>query len=222
MKEVVCLIPTWFTAGHAKRAADSIRKYYPTIPIFFVDDEIVYRDVDTWQKLNPGGIPDTDPSDIANYPLSNYILNKHEGYETEGHGKAVTEAMKSIFEKWVIHLSADARIIKEGIIEYMMDGVNDTYCGIGQDFSRGGKPNVGKWLCMFRGDLYHKYKLNWLTTHGKADAGQNNYFGKLVDKGYNIKYLPGAFKDNSGFNEYFIHLTNVRPGHEKEWEQYYE
>lgn len=213
--DVVCLIPTWLTAHHALRAANNIRKYYPDIFIYFVDDIVTSKDVIIWQGLNKGGIPDLDSSVLVGYPNSIYLIRKHEGFETEGHGKAVTEAMKSIHAKWVIHLSADCRIIKEGFIEYFLSQANDKTCGVGDDFSRKGPPNLGKWLCVFRGDLYHKYNLNFFGDFkNKLDAGQM-YFSTLVDKGYNLQ-TPKSFK------KYHMHLTNVRKDHEDMWDKYYD
>lgn len=214
-REVVCLIPTWLTAQHALGAADSLRKYYPNIPIYFVDDVSTEEDINTWNKLNVSGEAlDTDSSKLIGYPNSAYILRTHEGYETNGHGNAVTDAMRFIHAKWVLHLSADVRLIKDGCIEYLLKDCDNSVCGSGDDFSRGGPPNLGKWLCLFRGDLYHKYNLNFKANRDKKlDAGQK-MFDAMVKKGYRLNIV-------NSLEDYFIHLTNRKKGHEAEWEKYY-
>jgi len=213
-KEIVCLIPTWLTATHALNAAKSFQNYYPDIPIYFVDDISSQDDINVWNGLNKEGLAlDPDSSKLIGFPNSAYILRRHEGLETEGHGNAITHAMKFIHAKWVIHLSADVRMLQYGIIEHLMKGTDSKYCGMGDDFSRGGPPNLGKWFCIFRGDLYHKYGLNFYADSSKRlDAGQM-YFDFLTRKGYKLKMVD--------FSSFFIHLTNSYRDHEEIWDKYY-
>lgn len=213
--EVVCLLPTWLTARHALGAADSLRKFYPDMPIYIVDDFPTDTDINTWNGLNKNGEAlDTDNSKLIGYPNSAYILREHKGFETAGHGNAVTDAMRFIQSKWVLHLSADVRLIKKGVVEYLLEGADNKTCGCGDDFSRGGMPNVGKWLCMFRGDLYHKYRLHFKGDRDKRlDAGQE-MFGALTKRGYKMNIV-------NSLEDFFVHLTNSRQGHEELWEKYY-
>ena len=50
-KEIVCLIPTWITARHAVGAAQSLRKYYPNIPVYFVDDKFTQDQEGEWKGI---------------------------------------------------------------------------------------------------------------------------------------------------------------------------
>lgn len=218
MNDVVALIPTWLTARHAVGCADSIRKYYPDMPIFFVDDKNTEDDKTSWWQINiikenkEDTAYDEDSSKLIGYPNSAYILREHKGWETKGHANAITDAMKLIHAKWVVLMGADCRLIRENIIEDMLKDTDDNICGVGDDWSRDGPPNLAKWLCLFRGDLYHKYNLDFHaddTLEKGLDAGQP-MFDDLVKKGYKLKLM-----DLTGF---YIHLKNQK---NDDWEKYY-
>lgn len=212
MNDVCFLIPTWLTATHALGSYNRVRKYYPEVSVFFIDDKSTPEDELAWMRIYTREHSVFDPvSDkLIGLPNSAYILKEHKGYETNGHGNAITYAMQFIHHKWVIHLSSDVRIVKEGLIEYLLDGTDDSICGIGEDFSRGGPENLGKWLCVFRGDLYHKFNLDF---HGdydnKVDAG-TGYFTGTIKNGYKILY-----KD---LHPYYEHLESK--SHPR-WEELY-
>lgn len=217
MKDLIYLIPTWYNSTHAINAANSVRRFYPDIPVFFVADEYDDASKNDWYKLAKATEEmetsfDADTSKLVAYPNSVLLLRKHTGWETEGHGQAITDAMKFIYSKWVLLTGADVRVIKEGFLEEMLNDTNNKCCGIGDDWSREAAiANVGKWLCLFRGDLYHKYDLNFSGDLSKRlDAGQM-MFGSMVEKGHKIKYM-----DVNGF---IAHLTNIK---NESWEKYYE
>ena len=213
MKDIVCLIPTWNTATHALGAYKSFHRYYPDIPVFFVSDFTTQQGINDWKRIMSKGWDslDTDYGKIVGLPNSTLIWNEHEGWETDGHGNAITHAMKFVHAKWVVHLSDDVRIIKEGVIEHMLKGANSKVCGIGEDFTRDWLPNVGKWLCMFRGDLYHKYDLDFHGDYAKAYDAGSPYFDALIKKGYKLNF--------TNLDGFFVHLGSVR---NEEWEEYYE
>lgn len=214
MKDIVCLIPTWLTATHALNAYKSFHRYYPDIPVFFVTDRWTQESEDQWRQLHPSGWDslDIDYKKLEGLPNSTIIWKDHEDVETNAHGKAVSYAMQFIYSKWVIHLSDDVRIVKEGVVEYLMEGNNNKTCGIGDDFSRNWGPNVGKWLCMFRGDLYHKYDLNFNADREKClDAGAI-MFQTLIKKGYPLD-------SSKNTSDYIRHLFSHRT---ESWDGYYE
>lgn len=206
------MIPTWNTAGHALGAYRSIRKYYPDIPVYFITDFTTEQGINDWKRLMIKGWDslDTDYAKISGLPNSTLIWKEHKGWETEGHGNAVTYAMQFIHTKWVVHLSDDVRIIKEGVLEMMLGGDNKKVVAIGEDFTRDWLPNVGKWLCMYRGDLYHKYKCDFRGNYEKClDAG-TLFFKEVMDRGYKLKFV--------NLDGYFLHLTSVR---NEQWDKYY-
>jgi hypothetical protein len=193
---IICLIPTWLTATHALGAFRNFRKYYPDIPVVFVDDEYSEDAVNKFYRTYIGGLAekifDPDSTKLIGLPNSAYIRVPHEGFETEGHGNAITKAMPLIRHKWIFHLSSDVRIMKEGILEYMFEKVTNKVCGIGGEHkSREGWDNVAKEACIYRGDLYHKYELHFegggKKWGGHVDCG-TIMFRDLVKKGYKMKY----------------------------------
>jgi len=213
MHNISCLIPTWLTATHALNAYRSFHRYYPDIPVYFVSDERYEGDENNWKKLHTKGYDsfDQDDTKLIGLPGTAFIRHIHDGWETEGHGNAVTYAMQFIHTKWVVHLSDDVRVIKPELLEYMMGEDNDLLCGIGEDFSRDWGPNLGKWLCLFRGDLYHKYHLDF---HGNLDKCMDAgawMFQELIKKGFAMKDI--------NIKDYYVHLGS---GKTELWDKYYE
>jgi len=215
LKQTICLIPTWLCARAAVGAYNSVRQYYPDMPVIFVDDEYSEEAVNKWNQTykmpHREKLFDPDSSKLIGLPDSAYIRVPHEGFETEGHGNAVTKAMRLIHQKWILHLSSDVRIYKPGVLEYMFDGVDDQVCGIGvQHDSREGWPNVGKQICLYRGDLYHQFDLNFFgggKLGGHIDCG-TPMFRDLVAKGYKMKYCDPE--------SYTLHLRPDGPT----WDKY--
>ena len=215
-KDLVCLIPTWITARHAVGAANSMRKYYPDIPIYFMDDKVKEEDISEWKQIYSKGYDslDPDPQKLIHYPNSCYISKEHFMGESDGHGLAITYAMKFIHAKWVVHISTDCRLFKEGALEYLFDGVDDTYCGTGDDWTRDGRPALGSWLFAFRGDLYHKFDLNFKANRAKAWDIGCDYYKTLIDKGFKFE------NTKSTMNNYLVHLGSHRSGNEEAWDKY--
>jgi glycosyltransferase involved in cell wall biosynthesis len=212
-KEVVALMPTWYTATHALNAYKSFRQFYPDIPLVFVNDKQTPQAESDWRKMHAGWNSfDPDYSKIIGLPNTAYIEREHEGFETTGLGTAVTDAMKFIHSKWVLLISDDIRFIKGGFLEDMFKDTNDTFCGIGDDWARGFvKYNLAKWFCLFRGDLYHRYNLDFHGDFNLAiDAGAP-YWEACVKKGFEMKFM--------GLDDYFLHLGAIENAN---WKKYYE
>jgi len=217
LKEVVCLIPTWITARHAVGAANSLRKYYPDVPIYFIDDKFTPDQENTWKQIYNKGYDsyDPDPQKLIDYPNSCYISRDHFQNETDGHGLAITHAMQFIHVKWVVHISSDTRISKEGALEYLFDGITDEFCGSGDDWTRKGRPALGSWLFAFRGDLYHKFNLNFKANRSKFWDIGCDYYKTLIDKGYKFD------NHKSIMNNYVVHLGSFRGYSPEQWDKYY-
>lgn len=220
MGEVSVLVPTWLCARHGVGAIRSLRKFYPDIPVYIVDDAFKDTDVPVWYKLYKGEqfrsdvIYDPDWHKLIGLPNTCYIRNEHNGYETEGHGSAVTYAMNFIHTKWVIHLSSDARIVKDGIIEKLISLPED-FAGAGQ-FERcpDGYINLSNWLMSFRGDLYHEYNLDFMPDERvPIDAG-TPMTTFLKNTGYKFNELL-----SDEMNEYCVHMRYK--GDDEEWEALY-
>lgn len=216
-KDLVCLIPTWITARHAVGAANSLRKYYPDIPIYFMDDKVGDGDISEWKRIYNKGWDSLDPDSqkLIDYPNSCYISKEHFMGESDGHGLAITHAMQFIHSKWVVHLSTDCRVVKEGVLEYLFDGITDKFCGTGDDWSRdSGVPALGSWLFAFRGDLYHKFNLDFKAERIKSWDIGCNYYRNLMDKGFKLEDTKNTM------NNYLVHLGSHRSENEEAWDKY--
>jgi hypothetical protein len=205
------------TATHAVHAADSLRKYYPNIPIYFMDDKGKPGDVSRWKQVYNKGWDSLDPDSqkLIDYPNSCYISKEQTVGESTGHGLAITHAMQFIHAKWVVHLSTDCRINKEGLLEYVFNDIDNTYCGSGDNWTREGTPALASWFFAFRGDLYHKFNMNFKANRALSQDIGCEYYSTLIKKGYKFK------KNLSIMNNYLIHLGSHKNGHEEDWEKYY-
>ena len=217
-KDIVCLIPTWCTSRHAIGAADSLRKYYPNIPIYFINDRFTPDQEGQWAQVYAKDVArdgyDIDTDKLINYPNSCYIQREHEDFETDGHGKAITHAMQFIHAKWIVHISTDIRLKEQGILEQMFEDVDSKHCGVGDDWTRNGAPALGSWLFVFRGDLYHKYNLDFYADRSKlCDIGMN-YYSKLIEKGY-------KFDNHKNIFSRLVHLNGGRNGNLDNWDKYF-
>jgi hypothetical protein len=217
ISKVVCLIPTWCTARHAVGAADSMRKYYPNIPIYFADDIYTPEQEGQWKQIYSKGWDsfDPDPQKLINYPNSCYTAREHIDSESNGHGLAITHAMQFIHAKWIVHISTDTRVNKDGLLEYVFKDIDDSYCGSGDDWTREGTPALGSWLFAFRGDLYHEHDLNFKANRDKKYDIGCEYYSTLIKKGFKFN------NQLSIMNNYVIHLGSSRKGNEENWDKYY-
>lgn len=190
------------TAGHTLGAIRSVRMFYPNIPIYIVDDEFKSEDVQTWRdlynftELRPDFIFDPDSTKLLGLPNTAYIRKPHFGYETEGHGIAITYAMQFIHTKWVIHLSSDTRMIKRGFVE-MLESFGGEVAAVGQRvLAKENYINLGKWMMAFRGDLYHKHFLNFMPDKDvPVDAG-TPMCTQLDALGYDVKDIDMTYYSN--------------------------
>lgn len=212
IKDISVLIPSWLAATHCLGAYRSVRKFYPDISIYVVSDFPTEDGGNDWHRIHNKGHDSYDPdyTKIQSLPDIAFIWNNHNGWETDGHGNAVTHAMKFIHTKWVVHLSDDVRIIKDGVVEMMLREADEKTVAVGEDFSRDWGPNVGKWLCMYRGDVYHKNDMDFHADYKNCKDAGSPYFQTMIGKGFNIKYV--------NLDGYYLHLGSKR---DASWEKYY-
>jgi hypothetical protein len=221
MKNIVCILPNFMTADCTLRALKNFRLYYPDIPVYIIDDETVDEDKAEYFHLHNTPAHrtdltfDQDSDKLVGLPNTAYIrvpLHKRELFQ--GHGYAITYAMKFIHAKWVFHLSSDVRLIKPGVIEYMLEKADDKTCIIGHGNTLVEKyPNIHKMIFMMRGDLFNQYDCEFLPhlELGQVDTGAF-YIRKLLDEGYKILDIP--------VTDFYFHLR-YDPGYEEIWNKWY-
>ena len=217
MKDVVALTVNWLTARRTLGAVQSIRKFYPDLHICIADDGSDAKDLPLFYAAykdptyNAEVVYDPSIEKLKNIPGTQFIqVPTH-----RRHGESIDYAMPQINSKWVFHIDSDVRLIKPGIIEYMMKDVDDKCCGIGlQKVQNPDYPKVFNAVFLFRQDLLKKYKLEMKPIYELGLETNTRYFKFLTDKKYQIKYLGEGIKD------YYVHLRYEK-GKEDEWNKYY-
>jgi hypothetical protein len=217
MKNISAITVNWLTARRTLGAVKSIKKYYPNIPLFIIDDGSDKKDKDKFFQVYKDEI--YQPEKV--YDPSTDIL-KRAGIFIQvpthrRHGESIDYALRkgNIKTKWVFHIDSDVRLKKAGVIEYMLNGVDDSYCGVGiQKVQNPEYPKVFNTIFLFRRDLYKKYHLKMKPIYKLGLEANTRYFKFLTSKGYKIKYL------GSGIKDYYVHLRYEK-GKEDEWNKYY-
>jgi hypothetical protein len=216
MDSIAGMVVNWLTARRTLGAVNSIRKYYPDMKIYIVDDGSdekdkgefmsVYKD----EAMQAGVIYDPDNAKLQGIPNTEFIgLNHH-----MRHGESIDYANSVIKnEKWILGLDSDARLIKEGVIKYMTGHIDDMTCQIGVGKTQNSAyPHVAFYCNMYRRDLAYEYAASFKPMYGLSLEAGTRYSKTLADYGYSVKAI--------GLRDYFIHLR-WDPNKDTLWKKYY-
>jgi len=220
MNDIVAITLNWLTARRTLGAVKSIKKYYPKMPLYIIDDGSDEKDKGKFfqvyraESYRPEVIYDPDTDKLEKWVLDN--VAKYIQVPTHRrHGEAIDYAMKHINSKWIFHIDSDTRLIKPGVIEYMMKDVDDTFCTVGiQRVQNPAYPQVSGSIFLCRQDLYKQYDLKMKPIYDLGLGPMTAYNKFLTDHGHKIKFLDGEIKD------YYVHLRYEK-GKEDEWNKYY-
>lgn len=217
MKDMVAMIPNWLSARRTLGAVESIKKFYPDLLIYIVDDYSDEADKPRWMQdyRGIGYLPDvtydSDTDKLKYIPGTCFIqVPTH-----RRHGESIDYALPFINAKWVLHLDSDARFIQSGIIEYMMQGMNDEYCGCGisKVQSRDYRNKMANYLMIFRVDLAKEHNLKFEPIYELGLETGTRYWDFLVKQGYKVKFL-------NGLDKYYVHLR-YKDEDKQKWDKYY-
>ena len=142
IEDVTVVVVNWLTARRTLGAIESVKRFYPDAPFIVVDDGSdatykgkffrVYRG-----RLRNADIeydPDTDK--LKRISGVKYIQGPDLGLHPISHGHCVDLAMKEIDTRWMLHIHSDYRLLLPGMLEYMLQGIDETYCGVGDEKRR--------------------------------------------------------------------------------------
>lgn len=217
--DVAIITVNWLTARRTLGAVRSLQKYYPDLPLYIIDDGSDEKDrVEFFEAYsNPTYkshiIYDPDTEKLKNIKNTKFIqVPTH-----RRHGESIDYAMKHINAKWIFHVDSDVRLKKAGVIEYMLEGIDDTYCGSGlQKIQHPDYPKVFNIIFLFRQDLLKKYRLKMKPIYELRLETSTRYFKFLTDKDYKIKFV------NDNLRDYYVHLFYEKGSKkEDEWNKYY-
>lgn len=200
-------------------AIESVRKFYPDLSIVVGDDYSGEAERGNFYSyynghdLRPDLTWDIDTDKIAKLP--NVILAKR-GEKRDGpwtgctHGHAVDEALKHVATIWFFHFHPDYRLTKPGLLEELMEGVDETYCAIGDSKIRHNRcMNVVSVAAVYNAKAGREHNITYKPViyydddtidpypgpidpnkkGGIAIEAGSYYVGKLYQLGYKIKWV---------------------------------
>ena len=220
MKDITAVVVNWLTARRTLGAIDSFRKFYPNVPLILVDDASdpkyeskffrVYRGL--YRNASHEYDPDCEGlmvlDDLDN---TKYVQGPDLGIHPRSHGHCVDLAMKEIDTTWMFHFHSDYRLLREGFLEALMDGIDETYCGVGD--KKGASPGrlvlrnvaslynvkAGKKhgvtfrpvICYADGTIDTQPLLVGQKGRGAESMEAGGYFVKELHRlGYKVKWMP--------------------------------
>lgn len=140
IKDTTVIVANYLHPHFTKECVESIRKYYPFIPIVIVDD------------------CSSEP------PSFNFedVMYKRLDYHM-GHGIALDCGMERVETKYVITIDHDVALIKEGAFEYLFSFMKNEYvAGVGKHKNNQSNfPFISPHFALWRADLIKQYKLSF-------------------------------------------------------------
>lgn len=237
---VTAVTVNWLTARRTLGAIQSFKKFYPDIPLIVVDDASDPKDKsEFWcayngHDVNPELEYDPDNDKLKNIEGVTYIQAPDFGAHPKSHGHCVDLAIAQMSTPWMYHFHSDYRHTKPGIIEELMDGLDETYCGAGDTKTRhdrckalisvaaiynaeaGRKHNITfKPVIYYDDDSIDPFPgpVDPNKKGGVAIEAGSYYIGRLHQLGYKIKYVTNPHQ------RYGIHMRWT--GDLEEWNKYY-
>lgn len=240
MKDVTAVTINWLTARRTLGAINSFKKFYPDIPLVVVDDASNERNKGDFFNVYNGSSNcpdlefDPDTEKLKNIEGVTFIQSPNLDGHSRGHGACVDEAIKVINTRWMFHFHSDYRLTKPGLLEELMDGLDETYCGAGDNKTRHNNCKAlvsvaaiynveagKKYNISFRPVIY--YNDNTISEFpGSIDYNREGavpieagsyYIGKLHQLGYKIKWV------STPHDRYGIHMR--WNGDLDEWNKYF-
>jgi len=144
MDNVTAIVVNWLTARRTVGAVKSFRKFYPDIPLVVVDDASDPKNRPEFFQAygrhdrNPCLEYDFDNDKLLDIGVTDYVVALDFGIHPKSHGRCVdlAIALGVVDTTWMFHFHSDYRMTKPGILEDMLDGMDETYCGAGGNKTR--------------------------------------------------------------------------------------
>lgn len=142
MNDITAVTVNWLTARRTIGAIEAFKKFYPDMPVMVVDDASDPKDKSEFfcsyngHDNNPELEYDPDTDKLKNMPGITFIQAPDFKAHAKSHGHCVDLAIKEMKTRWMFHFHSDYRLTKPGLIEELMDGLDETYCGAGDNKTR--------------------------------------------------------------------------------------
>jgi hypothetical protein len=237
ISNVTAVVVNWLSAENTLRAIKSFRQFYPNIPLIVVDDDSNEKDRSEFfgtynnQCNTPERMYDPDTNKLKDLGEKTLFVSvephKHFG---KGEGNAIDKAIENIKTDWMLHFHSDYRFLKGGIVENLLEKVDDKVCGIGEDKKKHqdlpalsgvvelinvklGKENSLSFKPVFYADDGRTTPFPEGENIGMPIAAGGYYLGRLYQLGYKVITIGDLSR------EYGIHLR--WNGNEEEWNKYF-
>ena len=167
MKDVTAIVVNWLTARRTLGAIESFKKFYPDVPLVIVDDDSNEKDKSQFtgtynvHGYNPEVDYDPDTDKLKNIEGTTFIQVPPHNLHPKGHGNAMDFAAKHISTRWMFMFHSDYRFLKRGVIEELMEGMDDSYCGAGDNKTRSAMTGLNDVNVIYNLDLGKKYGLSF-------------------------------------------------------------
>lgn len=228
--DVTVVTVNWLTARRTLGAIDSLRRFYPDAPAIIVDDgsdpkdEPKFLQVYRGRHRNLGREYDPDTEKLKVLDGVEYIQGPDLGIHPRSHGHCVDLAVEAITTRWMFHFHSDFRLTREGVIEALMDGLDETYCGAGSEKARYRKyPVLNNVAAIYNIEAGREHNVSFcpiilyedgttdpypgakdrMKPGGKMLEAGSYYTYRLHESGYRIKWVPNVH------NRYGVHLRWV-------------
>ena len=216
MKDITAVTMNWLTARRTLGAIQNFQKYYPDIPVMVVDAHSDEKDKGEFfscyngTNLNPGLEYDPDTSKLKGLKNVIYVQAPDFGAVTKDHGHCVDLAIQKLPTTWMYHFHSDYRMFNPGLIEELIEGIDDTYAGAGDTKMRhpkclsllsvaaiynaeaGRKHNVSFKPCIYYDDdttTPYPGPLDYDKPNGIPVEAGSYYTAKLLQLGYKVKWM---------------------------------
>jgi hypothetical protein len=241
MKDVTGVVINWLSANSTIRAIESLRKFYPDIPIIIVDEGSMPEDKSNFYRIYnghtnaPDEMYDDDTDKLESVPNSTlYRIPPYSHDFHAGEGLGLDMALKECKTKWMLHFHSDWRFIKGGVIEDLLSYADDKTIGVGDGKTKTeGFPSLSGMCELINAEVGKKFNYTFqplfLYADGTIDILDNKepvnykpldkqlvstesyFFGKIYQEGYKVI-------GNSVIHNYGVHL---RWNGEEEWKKYF-
>lgn len=215
ISDVEAIICNWCTARRTLGAVRSLRKYYPDLPIVIVDDASE-KSAGLFHSFYEDGygkrIFDLDNSKLKKVKNITFVQND---WHME-HGLSLSQGVKASAKPFVWFFDSDARLLKEGQLEKMLEPMGDKKV-YGTGYAEGHQGAFLHPVCsLWRKEYIDKYQLNF---------DENDIFSITSEKWENMTtcQLANYQMMRKGYKRVdllpeFIHLTGYIKG---KWEKYF-
>jgi len=237
LDDITAVTVNWLTARRTLGAIKNFKKYYPDIPLIVVDDDSKEEDRGEFfhayngHDVNPDLEYDPDTSKLKNIPGVTFLQLPQHNLHPKSHGHSVDLAIQTMKTHWMYHFHSDYRLTSGGLLEELSDGLDDSYCAVGDNKTRHPDcPAVVSVAAIYNADAGKRHHVTFkpVVYHNDGhitdfpgpcpedamaiEAG-SYYVGKLTKLGYKIKWVTNPH------GRYGVHMRWT--GNEDEWNQLY-